>query len=287
MLNDLGSPWAPRRLGTWRWNRNILWPASPSLGVATVIFTKGNSAISHPPLNPGVWQVLDIKGGWELCLLNLCVLWKRPCLKMVKAILGLETCDLGDHPNRWRFPEMGVPQVLIHFRLGFSLKSTIRRTWGTPMAMETPGKKEHVQFKCRKHSQWRKAKCPWSTVWLRTGFPVQWWSLINLSDGIIPCNEEGIWSCVEAAAHLDMSSWSFSQWKSSKGTGALKRWFFFSGIVWHRQMYPSLQGSSGTQLSKSLHPNYSILAVSMWSRDITHSHSSQNSSINPSNIRWI
>ena len=31
-----------------------------------------------------------------------------------------------------------VPLVIIHFRLGFSLKKAIQRFWGTPMAMETP-----------------------------------------------------------------------------------------------------------------------------------------------------
>ena len=37
-----------------------------------------------------------------------------------------------------RFPEIGVPPVLIHFRLGFSMKYTIQHFWGTPMTMETP-----------------------------------------------------------------------------------------------------------------------------------------------------
>ena len=33
---------------------------------------------------------------------------------------------------------MGIPRVTIHFRLGFSLKKTIQRQRGSPMAMATP-----------------------------------------------------------------------------------------------------------------------------------------------------
>ena len=41
-----------------------------------------------------------------------------------------------DKPNMWRFPEMGVPPVLIHFRLGFS---TINQpAIGDSPFMETP-----------------------------------------------------------------------------------------------------------------------------------------------------
>ena len=31
----------------------------------------------------------------------------------------------------------GVPPVIIHFRLGFSMNDTIQRAWGIPMTMET------------------------------------------------------------------------------------------------------------------------------------------------------
>jgi hypothetical protein len=43
--------------------------------------------------------------------------------------------SLSTHVSIWRFPKIGVPQVTIHFRLGFSMNETIY--WGTPMTMET------------------------------------------------------------------------------------------------------------------------------------------------------
>ena len=36
----------------------------------------------------------------------------------------------------WRFPGRGVPQIIIHFRLGFSIIN--QPFWGTPMTMEPP-----------------------------------------------------------------------------------------------------------------------------------------------------
>ena len=35
------------------------------------------------------------------------------------------------------YPRIGLPRI-IHLCLGFSMKSTIQRAWGTPMTMETP-----------------------------------------------------------------------------------------------------------------------------------------------------
>ena len=39
--------------------------------------------------------------------------------------------------TRWRFPEMGLPLVLIHFWLGFSLKLKIQRFWDPPKLWKT------------------------------------------------------------------------------------------------------------------------------------------------------
>ena len=44
---------------------------------------------------------------------------------------------VGDMSNIWRFPGIRVPPVLIHFRLGFSMKSTVQ-PFGTSWTEDTP-----------------------------------------------------------------------------------------------------------------------------------------------------
>ena len=40
--------------------------------------------------------------------------------------------------NIWRCPKIGLPPVIIHIFVGFSLTTTIQRSWGTPMTSWKP-----------------------------------------------------------------------------------------------------------------------------------------------------
>jgi hypothetical protein len=48
----------------------------------------------------------------------------------------LPRCGLVLTNGSWRFPEMGVPPVIIHFRLGFSVIN--QKFWGTPHLWKPP-----------------------------------------------------------------------------------------------------------------------------------------------------
>ena len=64
-----------------------------------------------------------IQDGWNML---------KPCID--HGIFNhRSTGDLVFFPVQWGFLKGWYPLFIIHSRLGFSMKSTIQRTWGTPM----------------------------------------------------------------------------------------------------------------------------------------------------------